>query len=281
MAPSFVVVPQWQGSVSPRAMRLSDGAEAIRGDLPSSVTREVPVPVEAGDSLDTGIDRFSTLMMVRERLTAALRGGAGPVVTIGGDNGVSLAAVEHASRQHPDDLAVVWLDAHPDLHTPDTSPSGGFTGMVLRAITGEGADGLTLDPGERVPLERVVIGGARAIDPAEDALIQDRGIVSLPVEDLDPPDALVAALRATGVGTFYLHLDLDVLDPSALAGLADLYPFGLSVDTLNRLITALRAEFELAGATIAGFAPASPGAATDDLPSILRIIGALTRPAQP
>ena len=277
MAPTFVVVPQWQGSVSPRAMRLSDGAEAIRGDLPSSVTREVPVPVEAGDALDTGIDRFSTLVMVRERLTTALRGGDGTVLTIGGDNGVSLAAVEHASRQHPDDLAVVWLDAHPALHTPDTSPSGGFAGMVLRAITGEGAAGLTLDAQVRIPLERVVIGGARDVNPAEDTLIQERGVVSLAIEDLDSPDALVNALRATGARSFYLHLDLDVLDPSALAGLADLYPFGLSVETLNRLITALRSEFELAGATIAGFAPASPEAAGDDLPSILRIIGALTR----
>lgn len=277
MAPTFVVVPQWQGSVSPRAMRLSDGAEAIRGDLPSSVTREVPVPVEAGDALDTGIDRFSTLVMVRERLTTALRGGDGTVLTIGGDNGVSLAAVEHASRQHPDDLAVVWLDAHPALHTPDTSPSGGFAGMVLRAITGEGAEGLTLDAQVRIPLERVVIGGARDVNPAEDTLIQERGVVSLAIEDLDSPDALVNALRATGARSFYLHLDLDVLDPSALADLADLYPFGLSVETLNRLITALRSEFELAGATIAGFAPASPEAAGDDLPSILRIIGALTR----
>ena len=277
MAPTFVVVPQWQGSVSPRAMRLSDGAEAIRGDLPSSVTHQVPVPVEAGDALDSGIDRFSTLVMVRERLTTALRAADGPGLTIGGDNGVSLAAVENASRRHPEDLAVVWLDAHPALHTPDTSPSGGFTGMVLRALIGEGAEGLTLDAEVRVPLERVVLGGARAIDPAEDALIRERGIVSLPVDDLDSPEALVDALRATGARTFYLHLDLDVLDPSALAGLADLYPFGLSVETLNRLITALRAEFELAGATIAGFAPASPEAATDDLPSILRIIGALTR----
>ncbi|TFC80396.1 arginase family protein [Cryobacterium cheniae] len=277
MAPTFVVVPQWQGSVSPRAMRLSDGAEAIRGDLPSSVTHQVPVPAEAGDALNTGIDRFSTLVMVRERLAAALPGRDGPVLTIGGDNGVSLAAVEHASRRHPDDLAVVWLDAHAALHTPETSSSRGFTGMVLRAITGEGAEGLTLDADVCIPLERVVIGGVRDLDPAEDALIQERGIVSLPVDDLDSPGALVAALHATGVQNFYLHLDLDVLDPSALDGLADLYPFGLSVESLNRLITALRAEFELAGATIAGFAPASPEAATDDLPSILRIIGALTR----
>ncbi|TFD31194.1 arginase family protein [Cryobacterium cryoconiti] len=277
MAPTFVVVPQWQGSVSPRAMRLIDGAEAIRGDLPSSVTREVLVPAEAGDALDTGIDRFSTLVMVRERLATALRGGDGPVLTIGGDNGVSLAAVEHASRQHPNDLAVVWLDAHAALHTPDSSSSGGFNGMVLRAIAGEGAEGLTLGADGRVPLERVVIGGVRDLDQAEDTLIRDRGIVSLPADRLDSPDALVAALRATGASTFYLHIDLDVLDPSMLTGLADLYPFGLSVEALNRLITALRAEFEMAGATIAGFAPASPDAATDDLPSILRIIGALTR----
>jgi arginase len=258
-------------------MRLIDGAEAIRGDLPSSVTREVPVPAEAGDALDTGIDRFSTLVMVRDRLATALRGGVDPVLLIGGDNGVSLAAVEHASRQHPNDLAVVWLDAHAALHTPDTSSSGGFTGMVLRAIAGEGAEGLTLGADVRVPLERVVIGGVRDLDQAEDTLIRDRGIVSLPADQLDSPDALLAALRATGAHTFYLHIDLDVLDPSMLAGLADLYPFGLSVEALNRLITALRGEFEMAGATIAGFAPASPEAATDDLPSILRIIGALTR----
>jgi flavin reductase (DIM6/NTAB) family NADH-FMN oxidoreductase RutF len=64
MSPTFVVVPQWQGSVSARAMRLLDGAEAIRGDLPVSATTLVDVPIEAGDSLDTGIHRFSSLLIV-------------------------------------------------------------------------------------------------------------------------------------------------------------------------------------------------------------------------
>jgi arginase len=277
MAPTFVVVPQWQGSVSPRAMRLADGAEAIRGDLPSSATHEVPVPIEAGDAQDTGIDRFSTLVIVRERLARVLRGVTQPVLTIGGDCGVSLAAVGHAAARHPGDLAVVWLDAHPDLHTAESSPSAAFYGMVLRAISGEGAPGLVLEGAERVPFERIVIGGARDIDPAEAELIRDSRISSLTIEELDAPEALVAAVRATGASAIYLHLDLDVLDPATLTGLADLLPFGLSVESLGRAITALRAEFELAGATIAGFAPASPEAANDDLPSILRIIGALTR----
>ncbi|RIJ25759.1 arginase family protein, partial [Clavibacter michiganensis subsp. insidiosus] len=58
MPASFVVVPQWQGSGSSRAMRLADGAEAIRGDLPASATHVVDVPVEAGESLGTGVLRY-------------------------------------------------------------------------------------------------------------------------------------------------------------------------------------------------------------------------------
>ncbi|SDL03331.1 arginase [Cryobacterium psychrotolerans] len=277
MSPTFVVVPQWQGSISSRAMRLADGAEAIRGDLPESATRTVDVPAEAGDAQDTGIHRFSTLLMVRERMYLTLRSVTDWALTIGGDCGVSLSAVAHAARRHPNDLAVVWLDAHAALHTPETSPSGAFNGMVVRAIAGEGTDGLALAEDSRVPLERVIIAGARDIDPAEADLIAERGIVTVPVEDLGSPDALVAAVRATGAGQVYLHIDLDVLDPSAITGLGDLYPFGLAVETLTGLITALRADFGLAGATIAGFAPASPEDAGDDLPSILRIIGALTR----
>jgi arginase len=276
VSPTYVVVPQWQGSLSTRAMRLSDGAEAIRGDLPASVTRLVDVPSEAGDALSTGVHRYSALLTVRERMSAALDTLPDWALTIGGDCGVSLAAVESASLRHPDDLALVWFDAHADLHTPESSISGAFTGMVLRAITGEGADGLALGAGA-VPLERVVLAGTRDIDPAEDALIAERGVVSLATDAVASVDALVDAVRATGASQVYLHIDLDVLDPAELQGLANPLPFGLSVQALSAAITQLRAQFGLAGATIAGFSPSSPDAAGDDLSAILRLIGALTR----
>lgn len=258
-------------------MRLCDGAEAIRGDLPASATRTVDVPVEAGDSENTSVNRFSSLLQVREGHAAALRAADDWVLTIGGDCGVSLTAVEHASKQHPGTLAVVWLDAHPDLHTPESSPSGAFSGMVLRAISGEGAERLALSPAVAVPLERVVLAGARDIDPAEDALIRDRAIPVLDVESADFAVKLTDAVRHAGASAVYLHIDLDVLDPSALSGLANPVPFGITIEGLTAAITALRAQFPLAGATIAGFAPVSPEAASDDLSPILRIIGALTR----
>ena len=277
MPPTFIVVPQWQGSVSPRAMRLSDGAEAISGDLPAAHTRSVTVPVEAGDALDTGVHRYSALHTVRERLAHELRATSDWALTVGGDCGVSLTAVEHASVKHPDALSVVWFDAHPDLHTPETSLSGAFTGMVLRAISGEGAEGLALTGAGAVPLSRIVLAGIRDLDDAEADLIGDREIAAVPVAALDTPDALIEALSTTGGTAIYVHIDLDVLDPAVITGLGNAVPFGLTVEALTAAITALKSEYTLAGATIAGFAPVTPEAANDDLSVILRIIGALTR----
>jgi arginase len=277
MPAAFLVIPEWQGSVSSRAMSHADGAHAIHGDLPSSSTVLVDVPVEAGDALGTGVQRYSAVRRVRERAAEALAATTrtGTPIAIGGDCGIALAPAAAASARHPDDLAVLWLDAHPDLNTPETSPSGAFNGMVLRAIAGEGADGLVLDSGAGVPPARIVLAGARAVDDGEQAFIDEHGVAVLPVDELRDPGRALDALAATGAGHVYVHVDLDVLDPSALAGLSSPMPFGLAPSELVALLKAVVERFPLAGASIAGFTPASPDAAADDLPTILRVVGAL------
>jgi len=261
---TFVVVPQWQGSPSSRAMRLAEGAAAIREDLPSASTVDVPVPLEAGDEQGTGIARFSSLQLVRERVRDALGEVDDAAVVIGGDCGVSSAAVAHAVDRRGD-LALVWFDAHPDLNSPESSPSGAYAGMVLRSIIDH----------ELVPAGRVLLAGARSWDPGEDAFAAEAGIRSLTVDELSDPKALVDAVAATGAESVYLHIDLDVLDPSELAGLLDPEPFGLSGAALAATIKALRERFALAGATIAAYAPAGPDDVADDAPAILRVIAAL------
>lgn len=288
MPATFVVVPQWQGSVSARAMHHADGAAAIQGDLPASATLVVEVPVEAGESLGTGVHRYSTLLRVKERTAAALAGATGTPITIGGDCGAALAAVEFAaSAARSTDaaagepsadgggLAVLWLDAHPDLNTPETSPSGAFSGMVLRAIAGEGAEGLAAGPDARVPASRLVLGGVRAIDEGEREFIDAHGVAVLTVEDLSDPAVVIGALEETGARRVFVHIDLDVLDPSALAGLSYPLPFGVGAAELVALLKAVVARFPLAGASIAGFTPSTPESAPDDLPTILRVVAAL------
>jgi len=282
MVATFVVVPQWQGSGSSRAMRLIDGADAIRGDLPAAATRVVPVPMEAGEPLDSGVARLASLMAVRAAQRSVLAELDGPAITIGGDCGVEFAAVEHAIERFGPGTAVVWFDAHPDLNTPESSPSGAFHGMVLRALLGDGADGLVLGPDLALAPGRVVLVGARAADDSEDEFIASAGMPRLFPGDLgeDPESAagaVVAAVRATGASRVYIHVDLDVLDPGEIAGIGYPEPFGLTAPTVVAAIKALRAEFEVTGAGITEFAPASPDDVTRDMGAILRIVSALTR----
>lgn len=260
-------------------MRLVDGAEAILGDLPASATRRVPVPVEAGDKQETGVARFTSIRAVRAELRKALNEipSDGIAVTIGGDCGVELAAVGHAMRRSAGDLAVVWLDAHADLNTPRSSPSGTFHGMVLRTILGDGADGLVPVPAETLPMNRVVLAGVRACDPAEDEFIAESGLRCMSVEELSEPANLISAIEATGAGMVYLHIDLDVLDPANVHGVDFPEPFGLPLANLIALVNAVRERYPLAGAGLTEFAPATPDAAAADLSTILRILGALTK----
>ncbi|MFF1571951.1 arginase family protein [Leifsonia sp. NPDC058292] len=274
---TFLVVPQWQGSGSSRAMRLIDGAEAIRGDLPSAATTVVPVPASAGDSLGTGVHRFSSLISIRDAVLAELSVLEAPVITIGGDCGADLGGIQYAlAGRPPGSVAVVWFDAHGDLNDVDSSPSGAFHGMVVRALLGDGAEGLASTGAAVLPRSNLVLAGTRALDDGEESFVTASGISVLSADDVADPQTVVEAVAATGATAVYLHIDLDVLDPATMDGIGYPEPFGVQPGQLADAVRALRARFELAGAAITEFAPESPENAERDLPVILRILGSLT-----
>jgi arginase len=252
-------------------MRLVDGARAIAGDLPASATVVIDVPLEAGEAQESGVSRFTSLQLVRDRQAIALSEVPDWALTIGGDCAVELASVSHVADTR--NVALVWFDAHPDLNTPASSPSGAFHGMIVRTLLGDGPAGLV--PARPLSPDHLVLVGTRSFDDPEDEYIAEAGIS---VIDGDNPDAgeLIAAIEATGAESVYIHVDLDVLDPGEIDGVGYPEPFGLSPAKLVELIKVIKARFPVAGAGITEFAPRSPEQASDDLPTILRIIGALT-----
>ncbi len=273
----FLVVPQWQGSASSRAMQLADGAEAIAGDLPRASCTRVDVPLEAGESLGTGIRRFAALEQVaaRQREAAGASSGEGHLLTIGGDGGVAVTATLLALTEAHDradaDAAVVWLSAHADLHTPETSPTGAFESMAARALVDSAIPAVTP---HRIDASHLILAGVRDLADTETETAARLGVALLPADALTP-ESLATAVAAVAPSRLFVHVDLDALDPSALDGVADAVPFGPDVATLVAAIRAVRAVAPLAGAALTGFAPASRDAAVDDLGAILRLIGAL------
>lgn len=280
MTSSFLVVPQWQGSGSSRAMRLVDGAESIRQQLPSTATHVVDVPLEAGDAEGTGIVRYSAIRLVRERLQRQLSELDNTPIIVGGDCGVEYGAIEHASRAGR--VVLLWADAHADLNTPESSPSGAFHGMVLRSLIDDGI----------VSAADVLMLGVRDLDDAEAEFIETESVRHVTVDEVgEAVSTRAAAARESGdEPVLYVHVDLDVLDPSVFAGVGFATPFGLELSALTRAITDARAALALSGAGLTEYAPAAAdehGAGTadndeldapgDDLSAILRIIAALSR----
>jgi arginase len=258
-------------------MRLVDGASAIQGDLPAAATRVVDVPVGAGESQGTGVLRYTAIKSVLASQQRVLAATSGPVVTIGGDCAVELGAIPHAqATSGASRTAVVWFDAHGDLNSPETSTSHAFHGMVLRTLLGDGPAGLV--PETPLSARSVVLAGTRSLDDDEAAFIDSSGMAMVTATDLREPQTLVDAIALTGASAVYIHVDLDVLDPAEIDGVGYPEPFGLSVQQLVQAIAAIRAVFPLIGGAITEFAPSTPESASDDLPSILRIISALTRP---
>jgi len=126
-------------------------------------------------------------------------------------------------------LAVVWIDAHGDLNTPETSPSGNLWGMPLRMLLDEGV----------VAPEDVALVGARSLDPPEAAYLDETGI----------DDSLDRALA--GVDAVYVALDLDVLDPSdAEVFVPELG--GPSIEQIEVVLRDIVARAPLAGMGVTG-----------------------------
>ncbi|WP_410671117.1 arginase family protein [Amycolatopsis sp. cmx-4-68] len=230
-------VPQRQGAVGPRAAELPDGCVALAelaGHVLGRPVHHVRQTREVSE-VDRGIASRAVLTGPnRAAQLAALEAPGGPVLTIGGDCGVELVPIGVARFRHGPGLGVAWFDAHPDLNTAETSPSGAFHGMVLRSLFGEGDPEFAADPA--LSPGRVALLGTRVFDPAERAAV-GRGLAVTSVDAL------------TGVEKLYVHVDLDVLDPGEFPGLNYPEPDGWTIARLVAELDAL-AAYDVVGAGV-------------------------------
>jgi arginase len=234
---TVVEVGQWQGSGSPTARRLAAGAAELAALIPGDRRTRVPITDDLGENL------------------AAVRAAGldDRTVVVGGDCGVELAPIEAALAAYGNGLAVVWFDAHGDLNTPESSPSGAFHGMVLRTLLGEGPPELA--PRHTLRPSQVVLAGVRALDPSEKEFVAEHDIALVPAAELE---SLPSVLAATGARAVYLHIDLDVLDPAVFASVGCPEPGGVSLAALVDAVRAVTARFPLAGVGITEYEPARP-----------------------
>lgn len=214
--------------MGPSAIRIAGLNQAIRL-LGYEVSDAGNVHVRPAESIERTSPRAHFLPQIAEAaeelaamVEAGLEDGALPVI-LGGDHSIaigSVAGVASYYRKRNQRVGIIWLDAHTDVNTPETSPSGNIHGMPLAALLGKGARELTHVAGfaPKVLPENVAVIGARSIDPGEREFVRTAGIRVFSMSELDErglPDVVAEAVQIATMNTAGLHvtMDMDFIDP--------------------------------------------------------------------
>lgn len=168
------------------------------------------------------------------RVAEVVEKGNFPLI-LGGDHSIAIGTIAGLSSTYKN-LGVIWYDAHVDMNTADTSPSGNIHGMPLAVLMGRGHERLVniFKEGQKVKPENIVIIGARSVDPGERVLIKDLGIKVFTMHEIDRDGMTsvmkeaIAYLQAKNVDGVHLSLDLDGLDPLYTPGVGTPVPGGIS-----------------------------------------------------
>ena len=154
-------------------------------------------------------------------------------------------------------IGMLWLDAHPDINTPETTRSGSLGGMPVAVATGRALQRLRLDAGLEPAMsdQHVVMGGVRLTDPLEQDILDNSRIEQVSVDDLRKATPAVFAQldRLNRISDkLYIHIDMDVLDPAEVPGHGNKVPGGPSSRELAALFEQIFARYPKASAI--GFA---------------------------
>lgn len=214
-------------------------------------TTEILLP----DGFHTEVAAGVALMRrVAGEVAAAREAGRLPVV-LSGNCGTAVGTV---SALGPETTGVLWFDAHGDLNTPETSPSGFFDGMGYAMLLGHGWQGLAATvPGfSPLPADHAALLAGRDLDPGETELVASGGILALPPDRLREAagrDALAALGRR--VERVYVHVDLDALDPRVIRANYLPTPGGLEPDEVVAAAAAALAEAALGAVAFTSYDP--------------------------
>lgn len=225
--------------MGPSAIRYANLDEKLRalgyevGDL-GQIHVSVPETRSPGEPKLKYLDQIvASSRELAEKVRDCLSSGCLPI-TMGGDHSIALGSVSGAADALGT-IGVIWFDAHGDFNTPEITPSGNIHGMILAALCGYGDPRLVnaASKGPHLEPRRLVIVGARDLDPGEVRLLREAGVHVRTMSDIDRRGIFAVteeaiALAADGADGLHVSFDLDVVDPVEAPGVGTAVPGGIT-----------------------------------------------------
>jgi arginase len=267
-----LVWPQWQGAGTASVKKLAAefpfdvarrgyavGSAVLEAVLPPHDGPTVTVPVTMSDDGLEDRDGVEARTVIIEQLARALevirRHDPARITTLGGECSVSVAPFSELARRYGDDLAVFWIDSHPDTGTPESAYPG-FHAMAVAALTGHGDRDIqallpaTVSPG------RVALVGLHSWTDDDIPNVAEWGIQSFRPDELrQTTRPLLDWVAATGCSRVAIHFDVDTVDGNEIVLGLGAEPEGLTSAEVQRIVADIDEAVDVVGLTIAEFIP--------------------------
>lgn len=262
-----LIYPQWQGGdIAKWITEVKDPEQASRGYYlgahlldflaPSTgqKTLTVPISTEICNRVVTDgvLDRDAIAQQTRAALDILDIEKPDRIVTLGGECSVSVVPFTWLASKYPDDVAVIWIDAHPDITLPgDVYPA--YHAMAVTALMGNGDKRILGQLPAKIDPSRILFVGLRDWERDEIKVRQNEyGIKHLtPEETVSGSEKVIEWLRNTGASNVAIHFDMDVLDPNEIIAAVGVVPGGMKIAEVVRVINDVAKEKNLVGLTVA------------------------------
>lgn len=259
----YLFFPQWEGSGE---TNVYTGATLLHQILkPRIPFNEIKVEGSHELRVEHGIIGYSYILRYAHQVRHLLS-TTHPrrIFPLGGDCGIDVIPISFLNKRYDGDLAVIWLDAHADANTPQSSPSKTFHGMALRTLLGEGTPESVASLFSTLLPHQVFLAGVRDLDPPEQQFLADASVQLFSSGQLTThADALVDVIKKQGFSHAYLHVDVDVLDPVFFPAIKSLShyptPGGIDMQTLWQIHRTLTSSLSLVGGSLVEVIPSQVG----------------------
>lgn len=262
-----LIYPQWQGgNIAQWISEVDDHEAASRGYYlgaqllnfiapnSSNETYTVPVMTNAYKRGTQGnvLDRDIITNQTRAALDMLSSINPDRIITFGGDCSSSVAPFTYIAHKYRDDVAMIWIDAHPDITLPGDAYTG-FHAMAVTACMGLGDNTITSMLPAKFNADRILLVGLRDWERDEIKVRQRQlGIKHLsPREVSTDSNKIVNWLNECGASKVVVHFDLDVLDPAEIITAVGIVPDGMKIAEVTRVINDISKVKEIVGLTIA------------------------------
>ncbi|ODU03256.1 MAG: arginase [Pseudonocardia sp. SCN 72-86] len=267
-----LLCPQWQGAGTSSVRELASefpfdvarrgyavGSVVLQAVLPPHDGPVASAPVAMGDEGLELVDGVEARAVIVDQLARALQVIAehAPtrITTLGGECAVSVAPFSALADLYGDDLAVLWIDSHPDIGTP-ASAYPGFHAMAVSALTGHGDPGILGLLPATVGADRVALVGLHEWTDDDIPNVEACGIRSFAPDDLrTTTQPLLAWLAATGCGRVAIHFDVDTVDSDEVVLGLGAVAHGLTSGEVRRIVGDVAGAADVVGLTVAEFFP--------------------------